>query len=311
MSTVYYPSIYDNTYKYTELVNNSIIITTQTGYGSVAAENNTVLICNENGQWVTSSLDNYATSSDITNIQNSINTLSTYSDILQQSISTNLNAINTLQTNLADNYFTKEEITSSNNLLNNMLSEVYGEISSLKDDITIINDDITTISNKVQILSENLLYIEAKSKGENWLALDAPQGYIELGGTWKLYGTVTLYISDITKMTPKVDTLTPEEWLAALPIFKIIFSYNHIGGGSSWIDETVFQGIIESNRPLITIPVSALLKWTHDDPYIMYFKIILNNPDNINITRDDFYLYSFNLYLERISGCEPIHTDPI
>lgn len=315
MSTVYYPSIYDNTYKYTELVNNSIIITTQTGYDSVAAENNTVLICNENGQWVTSSLDNYATSSDITNIQNSINTLSTYSDILQQSISTNLNAINTLQTNLADNYFTKTEITSTVNELIDYVDFangfVYDDIETLSNEISIINNNITTISNKVQILSENLLYIEAKSEGENWLALDGPQGYIELSGTWKLYGTVTLYISDITKMTPKVDTLTPEEWLAALPIFKIIFSSNHMGGGGSWIDETVFQGIIESNRPLITIPVSALLKWTHGDPYIMYFKIILNNPDNINITRDDFYLYSFNLYLERISGCEPIHTNPI
>lgn len=270
MSTVYYPSIYDNTYKYTELVNNSIIITTQTGYGAVAAENNTVLICNENGQWVTSSLDNYATSSDITNIQNSINTLSTYSDILQQSISTNLTAINTLSNN------------------------------------------VTTLSNKVQKLSENLLYIEAKSEGENWLDLDAIQGHQELNGTWKLYGTVTLYISDITKMTPKVDTLTPEEWLAALPIFEIIFRYDPIGGGGAyWNEETVFQGIIESNRPLITIPVSALFKWGSGDPYEIYFKIILNNPNNINITRDDFDLYSFNLYLERISGCEPIRTGPI
>lgn len=155
MSTVYYPSIYDNTYKYTELVNNSIVITTQTGFGAVGAENNTVLICNENGQWVTSSLDNYATSSDITNIQNSINTLSTYSDILQQSISSNLNAINTLQINLTNNYFTKDEITSSSNLLTEILDGTFNTISN---EISIINNDITTISNNVKILTEGIIY---------------------------------------------------------------------------------------------------------------------------------------------------------
>lgn len=52
MST-FYPSIYDNAYKYNILQNNSIVITTQTGFADVAAESNTVLVCNENGQWVT------------------------------------------------------------------------------------------------------------------------------------------------------------------------------------------------------------------------------------------------------------------
>lgn len=80
MST-FYPSIYENAYKYNTLQSNSIVITTETGFADVPSANNTVLFCNADGNWVTSSLNNFATSTDITNIQNSINNLSTYDDI--------------------------------------------------------------------------------------------------------------------------------------------------------------------------------------------------------------------------------------
>lgn len=67
MST-FYPSIYENAYKYNTLESNSIVITTETGFDNVVAANNTVLVCNADGHWVTSSLNNFATSTDITNI---------------------------------------------------------------------------------------------------------------------------------------------------------------------------------------------------------------------------------------------------
>lgn len=291
MST-FYPSIYDNAYKYNILQNNSIVITTQTGFADVAAESNTVLVCNENGQWVTSSLNNFATSTDITNIQNSINNLSTYDDILQQSISSNLTAINTLQTNLTNNYFTKDEITYSNDLLINMLGETFDEIYG---HIETLSNEVTIISNNVQILTENLLYVERTYNvfpfaNNNNLGHD-----IYLEGTWKLYGTVTLYITDISKMTPTDNTLTEREWIYSLPIFEIK------------IDSlSVFQAKIESNRPLMTIPVNALLTDFAYSNYGMYSSIILPSPSDINITVDDIRLYSYNLYLERISGYDYI-----
>lgn len=121
-------------------------------------------------------------------------------------------------------------------------------------------------------------------------------------GTWKLYGTVTLYITDITKMTPKVNTLTPYEWLAALPIFEIVFKDRNENTLF-----TAFQAKIESNRPLITIPVNALLKNLIEyQRYDMYSNVILPSPNDINITEDDIRFYKYNLYLERISGCEEI-----
>ena len=291
MST-FYPSIYDNAYKYNILQNNSIVITTQTGFADVAAESNTVLVCNENGQWVTSSLNNFATSTDITNIQNSINNLSTYDDILQQSISSNLTAINTLQTNLTNNYFTEDEITYSNDILFNMLGETFNEIYG---HIETLSNEVTIISNNVQILTENLLYVERTYNvfpfaNNNNLGHD-----IYLEGTWKLYGTVTLYITDISKMTPTDNSLTDREWIYSLPIFEI--KINSL---------SVFQAKIESNRPLMTIPVNALLTDFAYSNYGIYSGIILPSPSDINITVDDIRLYSYNLYLERISGYDYI-----
>lgn len=305
MSAVYYPSIYDNTYKYAELANNSIVITTQSGFGAVAAAENTVIICNENGQWITSSLDNYATSSDISDLQNSIDTLSTYSDILQQSITSNLNAINTLQSDLTNNYFTKDQITSSADILNNMLSEtfneVYGSLSSLKDDITTLSNGLTTISNNVQILSEDIIWMEWDF-GHPYVSADEFDGFFnregpkQLSGVYKLYGTVTLYIEDITKMTPKVSTLTQGEWVDSLPRFEISL----INSETSRV-ESVFEEIIEANRSLITIPVNALITGRGNNTYNLMTNIILPEPDNINITVNDFLLLKYNLYLEIIN----------
>lgn len=312
MSTVFYPSIYDNAYNYTELVNNSIIITAQTGYGAVPSANNTVLICNENGQWVTSSLDNYATSSDITDIQNSINTLSTYDDILQQSIYSNLTAINTLQTNLTNNYFTKDEITSSSDMLTNMLGETFYEISReisiLSDDVTTISNDITTISNNVQILTEDIIHMQDTfanlDQNANWFTFVYD---IWLEGTWKLYGTVTLYISDITKMTPKVNTLTEVEWIDALPVFEIQYQDIYLGVGEEADSVTVSEEKIESNRPFITIPINALLTNLLNSQYNISSLIVLPSFSDINITKNDISLYKYNLYLERISGYKNVN----
>lgn len=307
MST-FYPSIYDNTYKYNTLQSNSIVITTQTGFADVAAASNTVLICNENGQWVTSSLDNYATSTDITNIQNSINTLSTYDDILQQSISNNLIAINTLQTNLTNNYFTKIEITDnlSNYVdittydeLNNALGEEFTYISN---NIQILSNDITTISNNVQILTDDIIIIQDTFHGLDQIADDYSIGHeFTLEGAWKLYGTVTLYISDITKMTPAINNLTEEEWLSALPEFEITFTDSD--------DHThyIFNTKLESNRPLITIPVNGITTLPNSTYYI---KTNLFISTDINVTHDDIYLYEYRLYLERISGYKYINNYP-
>lgn len=242
MSTVYYPSIYDNTYKYAELANNSIVITTQTGYGAVAAAENTVIICDENGQWVTSSLDNYATSSDINDLQNSINTLQT---------------------------------------------------------------DLTTISNNVQILSEDIIwmwwnadmdnsdyFITLADKYSNFLQKSET---INLHGVYKLYGTVTLYISDITKMTPKVEGMTPVNWIGSLPFFEIKIKKDNPVNTTFVISE-----IIDTNNSIVTIPINAIFEEDNDDVYIQS-EMWSGNWNNINITKNDFYIYSYNLYLERIN----------
>ena len=308
MST-FYPSIYDNAYKYNTLQNNSIVITTETGFADVAAVSNTVLICNENGQWVTSSLDNYATSTDITNIQNSINTLSTYDDILQQSISINITAINTLQTNLTNNYFTKTEITD--NLSNYVdITTLDGFAYEFSEVITTMSNDITTISNNVQILTDDILHIYYTFDNLIQHADTTLGSDILLEGTWKLYGTVTLYITDITLMTPTVNTLTEAEWVDALPIFEITFEDNNLGEEEENRFISVSQEKIESNRPLLTIPINALTTLTNSS-YNLQSNIILPSWYDINIRPHDIRLYKYDLYLERISGYKNIEVGPV
>lgn len=308
MSTVYYPSIYDNTYKYAELANNSIVITTQSGFGAVAAAENTVIICNENGQWITSSLDNYATSSDISDLQNSIDTLSTYSDILQQSITSNLNAINTLQSDLTNNYFTKEEVTSTVDeiytnvggafsMLDSNINTLSDEVSVLSTNLTLLGNEFVSLSNDVQILSEDIIYMRGRKDidrtANGYDRFFARTTTKQLDGMYKLYGTVTLYISDITKLTPKVNNLEPEDWLDSLPIFEISFE------DGRYHSRSCCQQIIEANNSLITIPVNVLIREGYE--VYMQSNIILNEPDNINITVNDIYLYNYNLYLERVN----------
>ena len=296
MST-FYPSIYDNAYKYNTLQNNSIVITTQTGFADVAAANNTVLVCNADGQWVTSSLDNFATSTDITNIQNSINNLSTYDDILQQSISNNITAINTLQTNLTNNYFTKTEITD--NLSN------YVDISTFDEYNIMLADVLTPMSNEISILTEDIIHMQDTFSNLDQYAFITLGSDMYLEGTWKLYGTVTLYISDITKMTPTVNTLTKAEWVAALPVFEIRIDFMQLREDIT--DILVFQEKIESNRPLITIPINAIITISSDESdelYKIYTDIDLPSRSNIKIDYDDIRLYKYNLYLERINNRE-------
>ena len=67
--TTYYPSIYKNSHVYSKLNSNSIVITTQSGFDDIVAENNTLLICDENGNWRTDNLINYAKSTDISVLQ--------------------------------------------------------------------------------------------------------------------------------------------------------------------------------------------------------------------------------------------------
>lgn len=66
-----------------------------------------------------------------------------------------------------------------------------------------------------------------------------------------------------------------------------------------YYSNSVFQQIIKTNNPLITIPVNVLIKEGYD--IYMMSNIILPEPDNINITVNDIYLYNYNLYLERLN----------
>lgn len=242
--------------------------------------------------------------------------MSTYDDILQQSISTNITAINTLQTNLTNNYFTKTEITD--NLSNyaditeyeETMVVIFEDLDTLSNNIDILSNDIDILSNNVQILTEDIICM--KRDFNNLIQnVDIPYGFdIPLEGTWKLYGTVTLYIEDITKMTPKVNNLTENEWINALPIFFITFEDINLGEEEENRFINVSQEKIETNRPLLTIPINALITLPNSS-YNISSSLRLPEPNDINIRPDEIHTYKYNLYLERISGYKTIENEPL
>ncbi|MBR2022340.1 MAG: hypothetical protein IJ997_01475, partial [Mycoplasmataceae bacterium] len=154
----YYPTIYNNTHIYSKLQANSIVLTTEKGFSEVVAVNNTILICDETGNWKTDSLDNYATSKEIEDLQN-------YDNALQQSITNNITAIANLQKNLDDNYYNNEEANEifidntelSNSLSNYVLTTTYNsKITELTSSITKNIQDISSLQSDVDNLSDSL-----------------------------------------------------------------------------------------------------------------------------------------------------------
>ncbi len=149
--TTYYPSIYKNSHVYSKLNSNSIVITTQSGFDDIVAENNTLLICDENGNWRTDNLINYAKSTDISVLQQK-------DQELEGNISTNAQNIDNLQQNLNDNYLTNTEVDTkfidndelSTSLAKYVLSSVYNTA------ITNLTTSATTNLNSINTLSNNL-----------------------------------------------------------------------------------------------------------------------------------------------------------
>ena len=222
---------------------------------------------------------------------------------LQQSISSNLTAINTLQTNLTNNYFTKDEITDNlSNYLDITTFESFG--NELGEVVMTMSNDITTINNEVLILTEDIICMQKTFNfplyGNINFGIDVP-----LEGTWKLYGTVTLYIPDISKMTPTDNVRNDNEWINALPILEIVFKRN-----SDTFTRIISTEKIEANRPLMTIHIDEIVPDLRGI-YRIDSNIDLPSPNDINITEDDICTYRYNLYLERISGYQYIYPESI
>ena len=330
--TTYYPSIYKNSHVYSKLNSNSIVITTQSGFDDIVAENNTLLICDENGNWRTDNLINYAKSTDISVLQQK-------DQELEGNISTNAQNIDNLQQNLNDNYLTNTEVDTkfidndelSTSLAKYVLSSVYNTAitnltTSTTTNLNSINDLTSNLTNnyytKTNIDSSLSKYIQSSvyntaitnlttSTSANLSKISAIQSkqtyilnniYSNLdtivnnlsaslsitSGNYVVEGSVYIYINDITLMTPKDEFISDVNWLNSLPILKIFVG-----------DIVVSEILLETNRPLLVLPISDYISLSADKTNIK-FTITIPNSANINITIDNILMYKYKITFKEV-----------
>ena len=371
--TTYYPSIYKNSHVYSKLNSNSIVITTQSGFDDIVAENNTLLICDENGNWRTDNLINYAKSTDISVLQQkdqelegNISTNAQNIDNLQQNLndnyltntevdtkfidndelstslakyvlssvyntaitnlttstSANLSKINDLTSNLSNNYYTKTNIDTSlakyvqsnvyNTAITNLTTSTTTNLNSINDltsnltnnyytksDIdsslskyvqsSVYNTAITNLNNDISAIQSKQTYILNNIYSNlDTIANNLSASLSITSGNYVVEGSVYIYINDITLMTPKDEFISDVNWLNSLPILKIFVG-----------DIVVSEILLETNRPLLVLPISDYISLSADKTNIK-FTITIPNSANINITIDNILMYKYKITFKEV-----------
>lgn len=302
-----YPSIYNNTYVYSQLKANSIVLTTDRGFSEVTSAANTILICDASGTWKTDSLDNYATSKEIEDLQD-------YDNTLKQSITNNITAIANLQQDLDENYFEKGEANEQfidNSELSTSLSkyvlisdyntkvnELTSSIGTNGQNISSLQTDVGNLITSTQTNLASIEDIQSKSKIElsnTYSNLDTLVNNLSAtttisSGNYFVTGNISIYINDITLMTPKDEFISDVNWLKSLPILKI-----EIGASPIVISDI----ILETNRPLIVLPVCDYIELTGQQQNVK-FTITIPNAEDINVTTANIFMYKYKLTFKQV-----------
>ena len=193
---------------------------------------------------------------------------------LTTSTTTNLNSINDLTSNLTNNYYTKSDIDSS--LSKYVQSSVYNTA------ITNLNNDISAIQSKQTYILNNI-YSNLDTIVNNLSA-----SLSITSGNYVVEGSVYIYINDITLMTPKDEFISDVNWLNSLPILKIFVG-----------DIVVSEILLETNRPLLVLPISDYISLSADKTNIK-FTITIPNSANINITIDNILMYKYKITFKEV-----------
>ena len=213
---------------------------------------------------IDSSLSKYVQSSDYNTAITNLTTSAT----------TNLNSINELTSNLTNNYYTKSDIDSS--LSKYVQSSVYNTA------ITNLNNDISAIQSKQTYILNNI-YSNLDTIVNNLSA-----SLSITSGNYVVEGSVYIYINDITLMTPKDEFISDVNWLNSLPILKIFVG-----------DIVVSEILLETNRPLLVLPISDYISLSADKTNIK-FTITIPNSANINITIDNILMYKYKITFKEV-----------
>lgn len=286
-----FPSIYNNSYVYSRLQSNSIVITTQSGYKDIVAVNNTILICDSNGQWTTDDLSNYATSNDIKQLQDSDTTL--------------LQNITNIQNNLENNYYDTTDANDlfidntefSNSLSNYVLINDYNNTiqnitTSTTDLLTSTNALLTSTSTNLTsintIQSKNLYTISNTYSNLDQVVNGLSSSLTVASGNYLIVGNISIYIDDITLMTPTDEFISDVDWLSSLPRLQIKLNNN-----------VIIEKIIETNRPLLVISLCDYISLSSSQSDLS-FSIVIPNASNINVTTNNIFMYSYFMKFKEV-----------
>lgn len=281
-----YPSIYNNTYIYSQLQANSIVLTTDRGFSEVIASNNTILICDASGTWKTDSLDNYATSSDITDLQKYFgdnyydNTEADEKFIDNTELSTSLSK-----------YVLKSDYDTKVNELTSSIGTNGQNISSLQTDVgNLITSTQTNLAAIEDIQSKSSYLLSSTYSNLDQIVDNLSATTTISSGNYIVTGNISIYINDITLMTPKDEFISDVDWLKSLPILKIQI-------GSSDIE--ISDIILETNRPLIVLPVCDYIELTGQQQDVK-FTITIPDANNINVTTANIFMYKYKLTFKQV-----------
>ena len=281
-----YPSIYNNTYIYSQLQANSIVLTTDRGFSEVIASNNTILICDASGTWKTDSLDNYATSSDITDLHKY------FADNYYDNTEADEKFID--NTELSTSLSKYVLISTFNNQISDLRTNIgtNGQaISSLQSDVgKLITSTQTNLASIEDIQSKSSYVLSSTYSNLDTLVNNLSATTTISSGNYFVTGNISIYINDITLMTPKDEFISDVDWLRSLPILKIQI-------GSS--DIVISDIILETNRPLIVLPVCDYIELASNQQNVT-FTITIPDANNINVTTENIFMYKYKLTFKQV-----------
>ena len=286
MSSVKYTSLINNGYRYQEIASNHILLTSSTGYSSIAPDVDGAVLMSTGIGWSMSTdittdtelsaysnslkiyIDTYTSDSELKDYSNSAAAnLESYSN--QVSI-----ALQNLNNNF-NNYYDKTQINNSvaacvqttdyNSDLTNLIYTTSGltspSILTYQNGKSTLNLPTGNGNYMLNKSGDNYSFTEYIGNDESSLEI-TPQNSTSLSinsishsifntgyiGNYLIAGTIDIYIDDITLLTPPEDsTALDYEWIDKLPIIYISVNNTQF-----------YKYVVKQNQPLQTIPINII-----------------------------------------------------
>ena len=146
----------------------------------------------------------------------------------------------------------------------------------------------TNLTNINTIQSKNLYNVSNTYSNLNQVVNGLSSSLTVASGNYLIVGNISIYINDITLMTPTDEFISDVDWLSSLPILQIKLNNN-----------VIIEKIIETNRPLLVISLCDYISLSSSQSNLS-FSIVIPNASNINVTTNNIYMYSYFMKFKEV-----------